>query len=227
MLLPYGRLAWAVAINLCFFGLFVLALPHVLVRADRSIEAVVYLPPPVKPTKMVKPRAAGGEIRPLYTVPDWVLALPSHPPPVEEAGRLALGRSLFSCASEHWDMLTESERHACAKRQGFAYDRHHVLMAPPPAAFRHEKVWRKARADSKAPTQLPGGVFGVLRSVVDGSVFDAESQIRNPDKWPTAQDQKIGNAEAQIRARNTTDLCAAAKASGSECITAIIGGKAP
>lgn len=220
-----NKLAWAVGLHFGFLALFLMAMPKLMEGPSGEVSAIVYLPPKSEPLPVDMPAGESRNGSHWYKVPDMVWAMP-RTDKAEGQGRQALAQALFSCAPENWDKLSEEARAACAKRQGFAYDPHRLLLSPPPPV-RHAEIWRRAQKDKTAPTRVPGGLFGVVRSVMDGSILDPESAIRNPQKWPHAEDRKIGNAEAQVQQRNTTDICAAAKAGPGECINSVVYGKTP
>jgi|GEM_PF-4393930 hypothetical protein len=222
----WGNLAVVVLLHFGFIAAFILAIPHFYRRDEPPQEAVLILTAAGETTKPKRTQESGGGASYWYVLPPSVLRQLGPQSSIStEEGRLALGRALFSCAPDNWHRLTEEERGKCARRGGFVADLRGSLVMVPHPYVRSADGWRREAVRSQQPMVVPGGIFGLMGAIIDGSIFDSESTIRNPQHWPTAQDVKETPREALTRRRNTADACVGAAASHAECNDETVSGR--
>lgn len=118
--------------------------------------------------------------------------LPTAPSGPSASDLQAFGRALFGCAPEHYAQLSPEERAHCPKPgEGLAYQPPDLLGGP--SRVKNNARWANALAHKQSPLLLPGSSpasfgFGfavaLLGSVLGGSIADASSGFRDPEKWP-------------------------------------------
>jgi len=120
-------------------------------------------------------------------------ALPSGP---SASDLQAFGRALFGCAPEHYAELSPEDRAHCVKPgEGLALQPPDLLGGP--SHVKNNARWANALAHKQSPLLLPGSsptsfgpgaAIALLGAVLGGSIADASSAFRDPEKWPSYVD---------------------------------------
>jgi len=163
-------------------------------------EATLWLRPLPRPAEKPNTIDARGSLRQSAPVPRTVgprpSPLPALPSGPSASDLQAFGRALFGCAPEHYAELSPEDRAHCVQPgEGLALQPPDLLGGP--SHVKNNARWANALAHKQSPLLLPGSsptsfgpgaAIALLGAVLGGSIADASSAFRDPEKWPSYVD---------------------------------------
>jgi len=178
----------AVAVQTLFVAALLLWVVAPRPHVPRQQEIVFRLVPAAPPLRIIGVPAAPAR-RPAASLPAPIAAAP--PAAAPPSGIAGIGRSLFGCAPENYANLTPEARAHCAKPgDGMAFNPPDGLMVGRSHAKDNSR-WANAMAHKQILPMLPGGTLFplvALGAILDGSVAEPHSALRDPEQWPAERD---------------------------------------
>ena len=152
--------------------IFIIPSKQQQMRSERQVQRAVSRPSRLPPTPAFK----------------FVPAPEVTAPSIDPNDLQRFGAALFGCAPENYQKLSPEMRARCpALSERGPVPNAPNLMGTPSHVVDNQR-WVNALAHEQSPIELPYGAFlpfAIVGSILDGSIADPESTLRDPEKWPT------------------------------------------